>query len=265
VRTIESVSKAILVNRGRPLSSEHKARIAASLSGRKMTPEQVEKAAATKRGKRLSEETKARISASQKARYAASLALVVFFTPHVSSALECSADSTCVPPSDMQSIVTILQEKQCLSTEKPHFNLDPITIVVDREGRVYYSGSDPQPYSLTMKWCNFEVQGEGKISVVVAKNEPPVWGFRFRPKFAGSYLFVDGFSSSKAVDGVDIGVLWDFLYYKALNVNVATGFRSVGGGVGLDLTRNFGVYTGYALSWWSLKHNPQLGLYFSFW
>lgn len=95
--------------------------------------------------------------------------------------------------------------------------------------------------------------------------EPPVWGFRFRPKFAGSYLFVDGFSSSKAVDGVDVGLLWDFFYYKAVNLNVATGFRSIGAGLGADLTRNFGLYGGWSISWWTFKQNPQLGLYFSFW
>lgn len=177
----------------------------------------------------------------------------------------CADGSTCVADEDLKTFVTLLEEKKCLQTTQPTIQLDPVTVVVDKDGRVYYSGADPKPYTLKLSWCTYEVTATGKVTLTVAKNEPPVWGFRFRPKFVGSYLFVDGFSSSKAIDGVDVGVLWDFFYYKAFNVNVATGFRSIGGGFGFDITRNFGVYTGYAFSWWSLKHNPQLGLYFSFW
>ena len=183
----------------------------------------------------------------------------------VRAEVACSAGSTCVSDTDLKTFVTLAQEKQCLQKNQPTFKLDPITVIVDKDGRVYYSGDEPKPYSLKMTWCTYEVTTTGKVALVVAKNEPPVWGFRFKPKFAGSYLFVDGFSSSKAIDGFDVGILWDFLYYKAVNLNVATGFRSIGAGLGLDITRNFGGFAGYAFSWWTLKHNPQLGLYFSFW
>lgn len=193
-----------------------------------------------------------------------SLALLLWSIP-VLAQVVCGEGTTCVSDADLKAIITILEEKKCLQTTQPTIQLDPVTVVVDKDGRVYYSGSEPKPYTLKLSWCSYEVTATGKVAMTVAKNEPPVWGFRFRPKFVGSYLFVDGFSSSEAIDGVDVGVLWDLLYYKALNLNVATGFRSIGGGFGFDLTRNFGVYTGYGFSWWSLKHNPQLGLYFSFW
>jgi hypothetical protein len=165
----------------------------------------------------------------------------------------------------MKAFIALAEEKKCLQTTQPTIQLDPVTVVVDKDGRVYYSGADPKPYTMKLSWCSYELTATGKVALTVAKNEPPVWGFRFRPKFMGSYLFVDGFSSSKAIDGVDVGILWDFLYYKAINVNVATGFRSIGGGIGFDWTSNFGAYAGYGFSWWTLKHNPQLGLYFSFW
>jgi group I intron endonuclease len=260
--TREILSKA---NKGRKMSPEAKANHASAMRGSKQTPEHIAKRVAHRLGVSLSVETKAKISASRKAKHAASLVLSTLLITHVSPAVECTADSICVPSADMQSIVTVLQEKQCLSRELPQFNLDPITIVMDNDGRVYYSGADPKPYTLKMKWCNFEIQGEGKLNVIVAKTEPPVWGFRFRPKFAGSFLFVDAFKQSSAGEAVDVGILWDFLYYKSFNVNVATGFRSAGVGVGYDLTRNFGAYAGWAFSWWTLKQNPQAGLYFSFW
>jgi hypothetical protein len=179
--------------------------------------------------------------------------------------ITCAEGAVCVDSVDMTIMVSLLRDKQCQQTTQPTFELDAITIVTDKDGRVYYSGADPKPYTLKMKWCNYEVTAAGKLNVIVAKTEPPVWGFRFRPKFAGSFLFVDAFKQSSAGEAVDVGILWDFLYYKSFNVNVATGFRSAGVGVGYDITRNFGGYFGGSLSWWTMKVNPQAGLYFSFW
>jgi len=177
----------------------------------------------------------------------------------------CSEGSTCVSDADLKTFVYLLEEKHCLQTTQPTIQLDPVTVIVDKDGRLYYSGADPKPYTLKLSWCNYEVTATGKVALTVAKNELPVWGFRFRPKFAGSYLFVDGFSSTKAIDGVDVGVLWDFLYYKSVNLNVSTGFRSIGGGVGLDLFKSITLYGGYAFSWWTLKHNPSIGIGFALW
>lgn len=181
------------------------------------------------------------------------------------SQVACGEGSTCVSDTDLKAFIVLLEEKQCLQTTQPTIQLDPVTVVVDKDGRVYYSGANPKPYTLKINWCNYALTASGKVALTVAKNEPPVWGFRFRPKFVGSYLFVDGFSSSKAIDGVDVGVLWDFLYYKSFNLNVSTGFRSIGGGVGLDLVRNITLYSGYSFSWWTLRHNPSIGMGFSFW
>lgn len=177
----------------------------------------------------------------------------------------CAAGATCVPPEDMSVFLQLLKDKKCQQTSQPTFKLDPVNIVVDQEGRVYYSGSEPHPYTLRMSWCNYEVTATGKVDLVVAKREPPEWGFRFRPKFSGSFLFMDAFERPTAAEAVDVGFLWEFLYWKSLNLNLSTGFRSAGAGVGFDVTKNFGVYGGYAFSWWTLKHNPQAGLYFAFW
>jgi len=191
---------------------------------------------------------------------------VVFYASPSRADVSCpNADDTCVPKADMSSFVSILKEKSCFQKTKPTFKLDSVTITTDVDGRVYYSGSDPHPYTINMSWCGYDVSANEKLTLIVAKKEPPVWGFRFRPKFSGSFLFVDAFSQSSAKQAVDVGILWDILYYKAVNFNVATGFRSAGAGVGMDITRNFGWFIGAAYSWWTLKVNPQAGLYFSFW
>jgi hypothetical protein len=194
------------------------------------------------------------------------LAITLYVYPSRASDILCpNGDDTCVSKGDLEVFVSVLREKKCLQTTQPTFKLDPVTVITDVDGRVYYSGSDPHPYTIKMSWCGYDVTAIEKLNLVVAKKEPPIWGFRFRPKFAGSFLFVDSFNRSSAGEAVDVGVLFDFLYYKAFNLNVAAGFRSAGIGVGMDITRNFGGFIGAAYSWWTLKVNPQAGLYFSFW
>lgn len=192
-----------------------------------------------------------------------------------------ACNGTCVPKEDMDKIVEVLKERKCLQTTKPTFKLDPINIVVDKDGRVFYSGAEPNPYTVRMTWCNYEVEAQGKVNLVTALRVPSIWGFRFRPKAYLGILPVEAYNISvenaaKEVakepttsvmfsDVWDAGVMVDFFHYDWFNVNVATGFRSFGGGVGADLTENFGLYIGYANTWATWHHNVNLSLWFSFW
>jgi len=197
----------------------------------------------------------------------------------VASTKVCS-NGTCVPDEDLSKMVAVLREKQCLQSTDPTFLLDPVTITVDKDGRVFYSGAQPRPYTVQMRWCNYEVEAKGKVEVVAAVVEPPIWGFRFRPKaYIGVlpleplYLAVE--NAAKDLVGeptddltlmsvIDAGVMADFLYYDWLNLNAAVGFRSLGGGLGADITPNFGAYIGYANTWGSWHHNVNLAFWFSF-
>lgn len=180
-------------------------------------------------------------------------------------------EGTCVADEDMQKILRVLRERKCLNDQPPTFELDPVNIVIDKDGRVFFSGEKPHPYTLKMKWCHYEVEAQGKVDVIAAVQEPPVWGFRFRPKAYIGVLPLEPFYELAAgeerefADVMDAGVMVDFLYYQWANLNVAVGYRSLGGGVGFDLTSNFGAYVGYGLTWIDWHHNANLGLWFSFW
>lgn len=177
-----------------------------------------------------------------------------------------ACNGTCVAPDDMKKIVTVLQEAQCLKKEQPTYKLDPVNIVVDRDGRIFFSGADPQPYRLHMHWCNYDVDAEGKVNVLAAVQEPPSYGFRFRPKAYVGYLLAEPFREGRtAKDGVDAGLMVDPFYVKDFNLNVHVGFRAVGVGLGVDIFRSFGGYAGYAISWDGFHHNPEAALWFSFW
>lgn len=192
-------------------------------------------------------------------------------TPSIAQAQEtCQNTDTqiCVDREDLRKFLELAKERQCLDQTLPQFQLDPVTIITDHEGRVYYTGNDPDhPYKLHMQWCHYKVDGEGKIKIVAAMNEPPTWGFRFRPKAYLGYLPLKALESDSSYsEGIDAGVMLDFLYYKSLNLDVAAGFRSVGLGLGLDLTTNFGVYAGYAFTWdvTPTPHSVLVNAHFAF-
>lgn len=178
---------------------------------------------------------------------------------------ECAEGSMCVAQKDMDMIREVLQEKKCLQTTKPTFELDPIIIVTDEKGRVFFSGADPKPYQLKMKWCNYEADGTGTVNVVAALKEPSTLGFRFRPKAYLGYLPAEPlFHNKKGTAGIDAGLMLDFFHWQVANMNVAVGFRSFGLGAGVDVTQNFGLYAGYAMTWKDWNHNLNTALWFAF-
>lgn len=179
---------------------------------------------------------------------------------------EAPCNGTCVPPEDMTPIIEVLKEKKCLQDTKPTFDLDPVNIVVDKDGRIFFSGSNPRPYTLRMKWCHYEVQAEGQVKVIAAVQEPAAYGFRFRPKAFAGYLLADpfrkGISGFSSIDG---GLMLEGFYVRDFNLNVHVGFRSFGAGIGADLFRNFGGYVGYSVAWDGFRSNPEAALWFAFW
>lgn len=197
-----------------------------------------------------------------------SILLLGLLVPRSSAAADdticVSADSVCLPRPDFQRFLDIAQERQCLEKQTPAFQVDPITVITDADGRVFYTGADPsKPYKITMKWCHYDVEADGKVSLVAAMQTPPTSGVRFRPKAYLGYLPLK-LSKGKFSDGVDAGLLVDWLFIHEFNLNIAGGFRSLGIGVGVDLTQNFGVYAGYAVGYSAPTHNINASIYFAF-
>lgn len=190
------------------------------------------------------------------------LALLLVTLP--ARGVECQVGDICVAGNDLQKMVKVLDERQCLDKSTPVLTMDPIVIVTDEEGRLYYSGSHPHPYNVKLVWCHYTIQAEGKVLVTVAQNEPSEWGFRFRPKAHLGYLPFRAFREYELNEGVDAGLAADFLYYQWINLNAYVGFRSVGSGIGFDVTKNFGVLLGYGLTFTAPHQNLYSGIYFAF-
>lgn len=176
----------------------------------------------------------------------------------------CVAGSVCVDPAEQAALTKVLQEKKCLLTDKPQFQLDPIAVVVDDQGRIYGTGAEPHPYTVKMHWCSYDVTAIGDVKLQVAIKEPPTWGWRFRAKATLGVLFVNLVTADTWTKGIDGGLLLEPFYIKWLNFNLYVGVRSIGGGVGFDLTKNFGLFAGAAVSYDGWKLNPLVSAYFAF-
>ena len=177
----------------------------------------------------------------------------------------CPEGKVCVDEADMKMMLQVLRERKCLAETLPTVASDPITIVVDRQGRVYGSGSDPHPYTLHLNWCNYTIKAESQVKTVVAEHVEPTWGFRFRPKATFGVLGTELLVGERFSNALDGGLLLEPFYIQWLNIHGYIGVRSVGAGLGVDLTKNFGVNLGYAVTWSGWRSNPFASLYFAFW
>lgn len=172
----------------------------------------------------------------------------------------------CVANSDMVVMLEALKEKKCLLGSAPVVTSDAVTIVEDKEGRVYGSGSDPHPFTLHINWCTYQLSAAGQINLVAAKAPPETVGFHFKPKATLGLLGTELVVTGSIPQSFDAGLLVDpFFFLTDFNLNLFVGFRSVGGGVGMDITKNFGGYLGYSVTWGGWRSNPMASLYFSFW
>jgi hypothetical protein len=177
---------------------------------------------------------------------------------------ECTS-GTCVPADDLKTFVQLAKEHKCRAEMPPTFALDPITIIVDKQGRIFGSGSDPKPFTLKATWCNYTLEGKGQTKILAAQREEPIWGWRFRLKLAVGYLPATAYYQKDGYAGLDAGLLLEPFFLSWANVNAYVGVRSVGGGLGFDLLKNFGLHLGYAVTWGTWQHNPHAAIYFAFW
>lgn len=191
--------------------------------------------------------------------------LALFWSRVAKADTQCPEGVVCVQKEEMATFLALLRAQKCRNETQPTILLDPITIIEDKDGRVYGTGAEPRPYTVKLTWCNYDIQATGKVNVVVARREPATWGFRFRVKAQSSFLFTNAFKEDSLLSAIDAGVLLEGFYFKSFNLNLVGGFRSAGLALGFDLTRNFGVHAGYALSYDGLRSNPIVGLSFALW
>ncbi len=187
------------------------------------------------------------------------------------------ADEPCAPPpggkcltaEQYEQVKQALRELDDVHKSPAELKLtQPVIIVQDWQGRVYVNGGDKQPLPVKLKIGQY-VDRDMAVTLetrVYYREKPPDPMFRLRIRAQAGILapqLVTAVSKERQ-NFFDGGVGLDFFHLGPVNVSANVGVFSSGGGVGLDLTKNFGVLAGYALVYDGLKSSVLAGAYFSF-
>lgn len=200
------------------------------------------------------------------------LSLLVLAVPSPASAQDCPPQyAVCLTPEEKEQVVRAVRELKDVRDSKAELEFrDPIVVIRDWDDRVYVNGGRTKPLRLKLRiGSTVDRDMEATVPVrVFYREKPPDPPLRLRIRAQAGFLLPSVVDSAKDDGGVyrsvDAGVGWDFLHLGDWNLSAHTGIRSVGGGIGLDLTRNFGPYAGYSLVYDGLRSNALLGCYFSF-
>lgn len=203
---------------------------------------------------------------------------LLLISPEVSGEVKCPQElldsgGVCLTKTQKEEIVKAIKELKSIHESEAEIKFEEsIVIIRDWEDRIYINGGDKKPVKLSLKIGNHvDRKMEAVLPITVYyRDKPPDPWFRLRIRAQAGILIpqlVNSISDTESLDSPwDAGIGWDFFHIPNLNLNAAfhTGVRSVGAGVGLDLTSNFGVYAGYSFVYEDLKNSFQLAAYFSF-
>ena len=149
---------------------------------------------------------------------------------------------------------------------------EPIIIIRDWKDRIYINGGAKKPIKVELK-IGKHIDRDFNASLPIRifyRKAPPVPWFRLRIRAQVGILVLEAIHDISGTNNLrpfwDAGIGWDFMRIPMINLNLAgyTGIRSVGGGVGLDLTKNFGVYVGYGLIYNGFRSSVLTSFYFAF-
>ncbi len=145
---------------------------------------------------------------------------------------------------------------------------DHIVVVSDWDGRVYVSGGATDPLKLKLK-IGDTVEREMSVTLPSVVNyrpapEPPILRFRLRAQ-VGILVpeLVRKAMEEEDPDFVDFGVGFDFLHLGPVNLSGYAGVLSLGGLLGVDITKNFGISAGPVLAYQGLQLSGVLSAYFA--
>ena len=194
------------------------------------------------------------------------LAVVFLSVSLVSStagARECPPQDVCVERPDILLMAQLAREAQCRATTEPEVTAEPITILLDKQGRVFGSGTGDKPFTLRLDWCNYEIEMKSQIRLIAAQAVEPHWGFRLRPKASVGILTRELLDGETLLQYGDVGLMLEPFFYRWFNVNGYVSFRSVGAGLGFDITTNFGAAVLFNTRWGEWRVNPFVAVFFA--
>jgi hypothetical protein len=178
----------------------------------------------------------------------------------------------CLRPDEAEKVRKAVEELDEIKNSELTVDFqDPIIIIRDWDGRVYVNGGDKKPLKATAKIGNI-IDRELSLTLptkIYEREEPEESQFKFRTRFRANFgillpEIINSVKDEKVQDFWSFGLDMDFLKLDVFNVSIHAGSAGVGGGTGIDITKNFGANINLIMKW--LDQSPSLssGVYFSF-
>lgn len=197
-------------------------------------------------------------------KLAAAAAVALALAPSAAGASECPADGRCLTKEQLGEVVKAVKELDEIHRSPAVVTVeDQVVIVHDWDGRVYVNGGATRPIRMKLR-IGATVERDMAAAVPVQvyyRPRPPDPMFRIRIRAQAMVLPLEALGRNRWWDA---GAALDFFHLGDFNVAASVGAYSAGGGVGWDLTRNFGPYVGYALTYDGLRSGVSAGVYMAF-
>ena len=199
--------------------------------------------------------------------------VIAFFTSlrtHAQDLPPCPPEyKLCLTKSQHKVVIDALKELRNIKKSQAELTFkDDVIIIHDWEKRIYVNGGDKKPLRLELKLGTVNRELEATLPVQVHyREEPPDPPFRFRLRAQGGILPPQIFQS---IRDEEFHIFWtgsvglDFLHYDFLNLSAVIGVSGIGGAVGVDLTKNFGIYAGPVVLYDEWQASLDAGVYFAF-
>lgn len=180
----------------------------------------------------------------------------------------------CVPPpggkclteEQLNKVKEALKELDSIKKSEMKVDISrPVVIIRDWDGRVYVNGGEKKPVEMRVTVGTIDrTLAVEYPTVIYYRTKPPDPMFRLRIRAQAGALMPDVWKKKEDRSYVDGGVGFDFFHLGPLNLDLYAGILSLGPGLGLDITRNFGARVGYSLVYKDLHSAVFTGAYFSF-
>ncbi len=204
--------------------------------------------------------------------------LVITFILTISTNLlaeqTCPDDGKCLTKEDKEKLSEAIDELIDIKRSEAKLEFkEPIIILRDWDGRVYINGGDKKPTKLNLKigeTINRDLEATLPIQLYYReKPEDPIFRLRFRANFDVLVPeLIQSIRDEEYQTPWSGGLQIDLIHYDILNLAVGVETAGFGVNVGVDITKNFGVDTGFLIKYDKIYPDfvPTLsiGTYFSF-
>ena len=161
----------------------------------------------------------------------------------------CPEGQVCIDKDKWSQVRGLLAKLKKVEESEPVLTMSPFHITIDRSGRVFTDSTGSQKGKAKMVWGDFDVDLEYTITAEMHQAVESDWGFRLRIKALAMWLPLAVLEAKEWKESVDFGVGLEPFYWKIFAVQLHAGARTVGGGLNIDITNNFGAYLAAGVPW----------------